>query len=180
MPFDDDPFAGLHTVGDDVVRAHAIAEGDGSERDLVVVADDIDDIGALHLGDGLLRHQQRVFRYCGASRTRPNWPGLSTAFGFGNSATRLRVPVFRSTARSAMMMRPFSGKVEPSARINCRSPAASQFAFGPHPLKHQVLALADAHVNAHRIDVGDGREQRGVSLGQRGCRGRPGGCRRCR
>ena len=35
--------------------------------DLIVVAYDIDDIGALHLGDGLLRHEQSVFGYCGAN-----------------------------------------------------------------------------------------------------------------
>ena len=74
------------------------------------------------------------------------------------------MPVFRSTARSAMMMRPFSGNVEPSARISSSSPRALHLALGPHALVHQVLALADAHVDAHRIDVGDGGQQRGVAL----------------
>ena len=33
----------------------------------------------------------------------------------------LSVPVFRSTARSTIMIRPFSGNTEPSAMINSNS-----------------------------------------------------------
>ena len=46
---DDDPLAGLDALGDDVVLAHAVAERDAAERHFVVGADDVDDLGALHL-----------------------------------------------------------------------------------------------------------------------------------
>ena len=100
-----------------------------------------------------------------ARRTRPNWPGRSRAFGLGNSATILRVPVFRSTARSAMMMRPFCGKRRAVGQDQFQFAApALHLAFGSHALIDQVLTLADAHEDAHRIDIGDGGEQGGLAL----------------
>ena len=77
----------------------------------------------------------------------------------------LRVPVFRSTARSAMMMRPFSGNAEPSARDQLQfGGAALQLALVSHALVYQVVALADADEDAHRIDIGDGGEQGRLAL----------------
>ena len=74
------------------------------------------------------------------------------------------MPVFRSTARSAMMIRPFCGKRGAVGEDQLQIAGALHLALGPHPLIRQVLALADADVDSHRIDVGDRREQRGLTL----------------
>ena len=58
--FNDHSFADLHSVGDDVVRTHALAEGHASKGYFVVVPDNVNDVGALHLRNGFLRNQERV------------------------------------------------------------------------------------------------------------------------
>ena len=66
----------LHAIGDDVVLPDSFPKCHAAKRDLVVSPDDVDNICALHLRHGLLRHKKRVFRHgCGepdtAELTRP-------------------------------------------------------------------------------------------------------------
>ena len=63
-----------------------------------------------------------------------------------------------------MMIRPFSGKRRAVGQDQLQIAGAFHFALGPHPLISEVLALADADVDAHGIDVGDCREQRRLAL----------------
>ena len=61
--FNDDPFAGLYALSDDVVLPTRSPSVTLRSATLLFVADDVNDIGALHLRDGFLRHQQSVFRH---------------------------------------------------------------------------------------------------------------------
>ncbi len=99
-----------------------------------------------------------------AARTRPNWPGRRSPSGFGNSAMIERVPVFRSTARSAMTTVPLCGKTLPSARIS--SSAAPPLACPFFRMRHEpeVFRLADAEIDADRVDARHGVQKGGLAL----------------
>src|SRR5262249_47699185 len=59
-PFGHDALSRFHVAGDHPIRADLFAGLYRADADFVVRADDGDEIAALHVGHGALRHQQRI------------------------------------------------------------------------------------------------------------------------
>ena len=81
----------------------------------------------------------------------------------GNSAISDRVPVFTSTARSAMTKRPFWGKTLPSARINS-SVRGARAPLLPVLDEPEVFRIADTDQDADGVDARHRIQEGGLAL----------------
>ena len=91
-----DPVTGLHQPLNHILLPDLFADGYGPEADLVVFADNRDQIAALHSATAAAAPASVLSRDQNA-RTRTNMPGKSRPCGFGNSPTIVIVPVLTST-----------------------------------------------------------------------------------